>query len=42
MPILSVVTAISKNYPNIAVNPDKYFFEKNLIIFACEERLYLL
>jgi len=32
MPILSSITAISGNYPDIAANPDKYFFEKILFI----------
>jgi len=32
MPIPFTTTAISRNYPDIAVNPDKYFIEKNLSI----------
>ncbi len=32
MPILSAITAISGIYPDIAVNPDKYSLEKNLLI----------
>jgi len=32
MPIHSAITAISRNYPDIVVNPDKYFFEKTLFI----------
>jgi hypothetical protein len=28
MPKLFVVTAISRNYPDIARNPEKYFFRK--------------
>jgi hypothetical protein len=32
MPILSVITAIPKRYPDIAVDPDKHLFEKKLPI----------
>jgi len=32
MPIHSEITAISRSYPDIAVNSDKYFFEKKLYI----------
>jgi len=32
MPILSAITAISGNYPDIAVYSNKYFFEKKLFI----------
>jgi len=32
MPLLSVITAISEKYPDIAVNPDKHLFEKKLSI----------
>jgi len=32
MPILSIITAISGNHPDIAQNPDKYFLEKKLFI----------
>jgi hypothetical protein len=32
MPILSVITAIPKRYPDIAVDPDKHLFEKKLSI----------
>jgi len=32
MPILSAITAISENYPDIAVYSNKYFFEKKLFI----------
>jgi len=28
MPILSAIIEISGNYPDISVNPDKYFLEK--------------
>jgi len=28
MPILFVITAISGSYPDITVNPDKFFFKK--------------
>jgi len=32
MPIPSAITAISGIYPDIAINHDKYFFEKKLFI----------
>ncbi len=32
MPILSAIKAISKRYPDIAVDLDKQLFEKNLSI----------
>jgi len=32
MPTLSAITAISGNYPDIAVIPDKCFFKKKLFI----------
>jgi hypothetical protein len=32
MPILSAITAISKRYPDIAVDPDKHLFEMKLSI----------
>jgi hypothetical protein len=32
MLILSAITAISKRYPDIAVDPDKHLFEKKLSI----------
>jgi hypothetical protein len=32
MPILSAITAISKRYPDIALDPDKHSFEKKLSI----------
>ena len=32
MPMLSAITAIAGSYPDIAVNPDKYFFENNFFI----------
>jgi hypothetical protein len=32
MPILSAITAISKRYPDIAIDPDKHLFEKKLSI----------
>ncbi len=32
MPILSAITAISKRYPDIAVDSDKHSFEKKLSI----------
>jgi len=32
MPILSAITAISGNYPEIAVNPDKYFTAAAILI----------
>ena len=34
MPILSAITAISKRYPDIAVDPDKDSFEKKLSILT--------
>jgi hypothetical protein len=33
MPILLIITAISGIYPDIAVNPDKFFFKKKFFIF---------
>jgi hypothetical protein len=33
MPIHSAITAISGSYPDIAVNSDKYSFQKKLFIF---------
>jgi len=32
MPMLSAITAISKRYPDFAVDPDKHLFEKKLSI----------
>jgi len=32
MPMLSTITAISRNHPDIAQGPDKYFLEKKLFI----------
>ena len=32
MPMLNAVTAISRNYSDIARNPNKFFFEKKLLI----------
>ncbi len=32
MPVLSAITAISKRYPDIAVDPDKHLSEKKLSI----------
>jgi hypothetical protein len=34
MPIHSEITAISRSYPDLAVNSDKYFFEKKLFILV--------
>jgi hypothetical protein len=31
MPILFIITAMSGNYPDIAVKPDKYFLKKELL-----------
>jgi len=33
MPIVTEITAISESYPDIAVNPDKFFFKKKFFIF---------
>jgi len=33
MPIVTAFTAISGNYPDIAANPDKFFFKKKFFIF---------
>jgi len=33
MPILFIITAISGSYPDIARNPDKFFFKKKFFIF---------
>jgi len=33
MPILFIITAISGSYPDIARNPDKFFFRKKSFIF---------
>jgi len=33
MPIVPTITAISGGYPDIAVNPDKFFFNKKFFIF---------
>jgi len=31
MPTLFIITAISESYPDIALNPDKYFFKKKFL-----------
>jgi len=33
MPIVPTITAISGGYTDIAVNPDKFFFNKKFFIF---------
>jgi len=33
MPILFIISAISGSYPDIARNPDKFFFKKKFFIF---------
>jgi hypothetical protein len=33
MPLIFIITAISGSYPDITVNPDKFFFKKKFFIF---------